>query len=49
MESMFRSLELKQFPIITFEEIELARIESIRNQFISNFLVWVSTELISRN
>jgi hypothetical protein len=43
----FGSLELNQFLGITFLKIELAGIESIKNPFISNFLVWLYTELIS--
>jgi hypothetical protein len=43
----FGSPELNQFPRITFLEIEFPRIESIGNQFTSNVLVWLYTELIS--
>jgi hypothetical protein len=43
---IFGSLELNQFFIITFLEIKLVGIELIKNQFNSNFLVWLYKELI---
>jgi hypothetical protein len=41
------SLQLNHFSRITFLEIEFAGIESIKNQFNSNILGWLYTELIS--